>query len=635
MKVAIYARYSSENQSAKSIEDQVRVCKKYAQEHEMTVDDRHIYVDEAMSGSIINRPGLQALEKAAEGKEFEAVVVDDLSRLSRSNHQMLTLVLKFNYLQVKLISVSDGIITDDENAKLGIQVRGLINELYLDDLKKKTMRGLEGQKIRGFSTGEHVYGYSTHPVGELKLNKKGQAKYEGMAHKIDPEEADIVRRIYKEFAEGKSLSKIIRDLNKDKVPTKRGLIGGWNTSTISRILKNEKYTGLWVWRKWKNARDPMTGKIKKVPRPEKEQLSVFKEELAIIDKETWEKAKKRWSELEGAWPIRKKYRKADVQQKSYIHANPSHLLAGLMKCHSCGGAIVLISGKGGGYYGCYNAKRRTCDNKLLVSCRRIEKTIISELKGKILTAENLQYVYKNLEKLIAKGLNEVPELIKKKKAQYEKMLSEIKNYLTYIKSGNFSKAVSEALNEAETKGETLKQDIESLQFQKQNTFKSPPKEWINHRLERLYETLSKNTTSSALALKEVLGPIKLEPVMDKDKDFYSIIEGLEIASSAPSGPPRNDGGEKFKPYYVAHTKIQTLALLDEKHQGSNWLRWRRRKDSNPRGAYAPNGFQDRRIQPLCHSSAIRFHYPQKLTPCQQNPLYRSQYSQKAKTPLIP
>ena len=98
MKVAIYARYSSENQSAKSIDDQIRVCRKYIQDNGMSSEDRHIYVDEAMSGSIINRPGLQALERAAENKEFEAVAVDDLSRLSRSNHQMLTLVMKFNYL---------------------------------------------------------------------------------------------------------------------------------------------------------------------------------------------------------------------------------------------------------------------------------------------------------------------------------------------------------------------------------------------------------------------------------------------------------------------------------------------------------------------------------------------------------
>ena len=69
---------------------------------------------------------------------------------------------------------------DDENSRLGIYIRGFINELYLDDLRRKTMRGLEGQKLRGFSTGENAYGYRTEPTGGLNLNKKGQAKYEGI-----------------------------------------------------------------------------------------------------------------------------------------------------------------------------------------------------------------------------------------------------------------------------------------------------------------------------------------------------------------------------------------------------------------------------------------------------------------------
>ena len=564
MRVAIYARYSSENQSEKSIDDQIRVCKNYINNNGMTHDEKHIYVDEAISGSIINRPGLQALERAMENKEFDAVAVDDLSRLSRSNHQMLTLVLKFDYHQIKMISVSDGIITDDDNAKLGIHMRGLINELYLDDLKKKTMRGLEGQKIRGFSTGENVYGYSTHPVGELKFNKKGKAKYEGMVHKINLEETNIVKRIYQEFIQGKSICKIASVLNQDKIPTKRGYSGGWNTSTVSRILKNAKYTGLWVWRKSKNVRDPLTGKNKKVMRLEKEQISTFREKLIIIDKETWNKAQKRWTEIQGTWPTKKH---SKTKQKSYIHSSPTHLLAGILKCHSCDGAIVLISGKGSGYYGCYNAKRKTCNNTLLLSRKRAEQIIISELKEKILTAENIEYVYKNLEKLIAKGLNNNPELIKKKKAQLDNVFMEIQNYLNYIKMGNFSKAVSAVLQEAESKSEDLKREISSLEFQKENSFQVPPKEWINHRLERLNETLSKNTTSSALALKGLVGSIRLEPISDKESDFYYLLK---------------DGKQVFKPYYVAHIKTQTLALLDEQHKGSNWLQWRRGEDSNPR-----------------------------------------------------
>jgi len=565
MKAAIYARYSSENQSEKSIDDQIRVCKNYCKEHDIVVSDQNIYVDEALSGSLLTRPGLQALEKAAENKEFEAVVVDDLSRLSRSNHQMLTLVLKFNYLQIKLISVSDGIITDDENSKLGIQMRGLINELYLDDLKKKTMRGLEGQKLRGFSAGERVYGYQTQPVGELKLNKKGVAKYEGKVHKISPDEAEVVKRIYSEFTSGKSIHKIISDLNRNGIPTKKNLKGGWNISTVSRILKNERYIGIWKWKTHKNVRDPITGKKKFVPRPEHEHMSFIREDLIIVDKETWDKAQQRWTKLKGTWPVSKK-RKTYYGQKSYVHTSPTHLFSGLMKCGLCGGAILLISGKGTGYYGCYNARRKTCANTLFVSRKRIETKIINDLKEKILTAENLDYIYRSVEKLVSEGMNETPELMKKKKAQLEKLQVEIQNYLNFIRVGNFSKSVSDALNEAEKKNEGLKLEIEALEFQARNTFKSPPKEWINYRLERLGETLRQDTIASSLALKEIMTPINLEPVLTKEADLFRLFEGSE---------------RDFKPYYVAHTKINTLALLDEKDQGANWSQWWSCRESNP------------------------------------------------------
>ncbi len=166
--------------------------------------------------------------------------------------------------------------------------------------------------------------------------------------------------------------------------------------------------------------------------------------------------------------------------------------------------------------------------------------------------------------------HKVPELIKKKKSQHEKLSSEIRNYLNFIKMGNFSKAVSEVLDEATRRSDDLKEEVKSLEFQKENSFKSPPKEWINYRLEKLHETLSKNTVSSALVLKEILGTIQLEPVSDEESDFYYII---------------SNGEKKFKPYYIAHTKIQTLALLDDRYKGSNWLQWRRGRDSNPRGSY--------------------------------------------------
>lgn len=76
----------------------------------------------------------------------------------------------------------------------------------------------------------------------------------------------------------------------------------------------------------------------------------------------------------------------------------------------------------------------------------------------------------------------MPEQIKKKKTQYDKTMQEIANYLNYIKLGNFSRIVSEALQQAEANSENLKQEMRGLKYQQKNTFKAPPMELIKHRL---------------------------------------------------------------------------------------------------------------------------------------------------------
>ena len=63
MRAAVYARYSSDNQREQSIEDQVRVCKNYASQHGIQILSEHIYADEARSGSVRNREGLDGLLK--------------------------------------------------------------------------------------------------------------------------------------------------------------------------------------------------------------------------------------------------------------------------------------------------------------------------------------------------------------------------------------------------------------------------------------------------------------------------------------------------------------------------------------------------------------------------------------------
>jgi hypothetical protein len=86
--------------------------------------------------------------------------------------------------------------------------------------------------------------------------------------------------------------------------------------------------------------------------------------------------------------------------KSHIFSNPIHALASLIKCRYCEGEVVQVSSKDGGYYGCYNAKRESCNNKLLISWKLVEAIIINDLKEKFLTVESFKYI----DKLVLKGL---------------------------------------------------------------------------------------------------------------------------------------------------------------------------------------------------------------------------------------
>jgi DNA invertase Pin-like site-specific DNA recombinase len=140
MRAAIYARYSSENQRPESIEDQISACRKLASERGYVVEEAQIYSDMAASGARKDRPGLTTLLSRSEEQAFEAVRVDDLSRLARDNFLMLSILAELRFRGVRVVSVADGLDSHDEEATIGIQVRGIFNELQLQDLRKKTLQ---------------------------------------------------------------------------------------------------------------------------------------------------------------------------------------------------------------------------------------------------------------------------------------------------------------------------------------------------------------------------------------------------------------------------------------------------------------------------------------------------------------
>ena len=97
-------------------------------------------------------------------KPFDVLLVDDLSRLSRDAAEMLRLARLLEYAGITLISVADGIETGTKRSKLTLSVKAIFNEQYLDDLRERALRGLQGRVARGLYTGGRVYGYRSVPV---------------------------------------------------------------------------------------------------------------------------------------------------------------------------------------------------------------------------------------------------------------------------------------------------------------------------------------------------------------------------------------------------------------------------------------------------------------------------------------
>lgn len=252
-RAAIYARFSTELQHERSIEDQVAVCKNYAERNELEIVG--VYDDRARSGaSMYGREGLLRLLDAARDGSFEVILIEALDRLSRDQEDLAGIWKRLNFLGVELRAVHEG--TADQ---IQIGVRGLLGSLFLTDLAHKVRRGMQGVVRDGRHAGGRAYGYR--PVA----GKPGELE-------IVENEAAVVRRIFHYYVGGKTPREIAHTLNKEGVRPPRG--ANWTPSTINGnkkrhhgIILNELYAGVVVWNRVRMIKDPDTGRRVSRPNP--------------------------------------------------------------------------------------------------------------------------------------------------------------------------------------------------------------------------------------------------------------------------------------------------------------------------------------------------------------------------------
>ena len=252
MRAVGYARYSTELQSVASIKDQIRVCQDRINSGAWQY--LHAYQDQAVSGMSHLRPGYQKLLKDARRGTFDVVVAEALDRLSRDQEHVAHLYKHLSFAGVSLVTLSEGPISE-----LHIRLSGTIGALYIKPLAAKTRGGLRGRVEAGRSGSGNSYEYDVVRPGSHDENSENGVRV------INAEEATVVLRIFKDYADGKSPRAIAKALNGEAIPGPSG--GSWGPSTINGnaprgtgMLNNQLYIGRLIWNRLRYLKDPTTGK---------------------------------------------------------------------------------------------------------------------------------------------------------------------------------------------------------------------------------------------------------------------------------------------------------------------------------------------------------------------------------------
>ncbi|MCE3223275.1 MAG: pinR, partial [Nitrospira sp.] len=440
-----------------SIEDQCRNCEAYAARQGWHICQR--YQDKGISGTKdeTGREGYAAMLRAARADEFDVLLVDDLSRLSRDSMKTEEVRRLFVYLGIRLIGISDGIDTTNKGHKALSGFKGLMNDIFLDDLREKTHRGLMGQALKGNNCGGRVYGYQHVPVyHSADKDEYGRPKILAVRREIDESQAQWVRQVFSWYAEGRSPRDIADELNRRQIPApgaayrrkqRTSRYGTWSASVFhgdlqhaTGMLNNPIYIGRVIWNRREWVTNPETKRRVPRMRPESQWVTTEQPELRIIPQALWDQVQER----------RKALALGQLKHPGVRRGRgPKYLFSGLLKCGECDSNFVMSD-----YYryacgGNINRGKSVCTNGLRVPRKLVEDRCLEHLRADLFSPEGLQIFIEETTRLLALRNREREPQLEKIKYQLNRIETEITNILKAIRQGILTPSTKLELERAE------------------------------------------------------------------------------------------------------------------------------------------------------------------------------------------
>ena len=442
-RVALYARYSSDNQREASIEDQLRICREQAKREKWKIVGT--YKDAGISGaSMILRPGIQALLQDAQAGQFDIVMAEALDRISRDQADVATFYKHLKFAGVPIVTLSEG-----EISELHVGLKGTMNALFLKDLAAKTHRGIRGRVEDGKSGGGLCFGYNV----VKQLDARGDPIRGD--REINEAEANVVRRIFREFAAGVGPRTIARTLNEEGVPGPAGKL--WSDTTIrghvkrgTGLVNNELYIGRLIWNRLRYIKDPSTGKRVSRLNPESEWIIKDVPELRIVDDELWQSVRVRQDEIAEKFAnVTEAVRKHHKKNRLNGTRRPKSLLSGLVFCGCCGGPYSL---RGADRFACSNhISKGACSNSRTIPREELEARVLSGLKDRMMAPEIVEEAMRAYAEETNRLNRERRSSGDAWKAELVKIEKQIRGIIEAIKAGMFHESMKAEMDTLEAR----------------------------------------------------------------------------------------------------------------------------------------------------------------------------------------
>lgn len=413
LRIGIYARYSTDGQKETSIDDQIRTCEETAKRQGLPVAGITVFADEAITGAAKathKREQYHALREAVRAGLLDIIICDQQCRLARSARESLTFFDELKEHRVRLLT-GDGFDSEHPTSQLLFGIKSVFSEFFLDETRHRVRRGMIGEFERGSMVSAIPFGYQIDVARSASENRCVWA--------IQPEQAEVVKEIFRMHKDGMSLTQVAAVLNSRKIPPplswkkeKESKHKYWRQTATWRIIQNPIYKGLYQ----------VNFRGNKVSERQFDQRLM--PELALVSPEDWnacqKEGKKHHVSIDATLS---KSGNAPGQKNTY--GGGKHPLSGVLRCGVCGSTLSCHKAKtDNGSMHCIQCEHATNvgvpgRQPHYVSIKGVRQ-MLGWLLGKVISGEAIERYRQALRERLAGGRENELAIAKQELAKTER-----------------------------------------------------------------------------------------------------------------------------------------------------------------------------------------------------------------------